>query len=160
RSSGTSSRLDRARSARIAAAPGSSSTASHSAPDKRVSTAVRVRNARCAPETRARNSDSRYSLTSRSSPPNEHPPDPPTPPARPPTQPRQTPPGPPPPGPSTQPPHSIAPHPPPGRTQQRRRFPTGQRQLSRADLSDPALRPEPGDPQRRRVPARQRQPGP
>jgi len=50
---------------------GSASTASHNGPDMRVSTALRVRNVRCAPEIRASNSDSRYSLTSRSSPPNE-----------------------------------------------------------------------------------------
>ena len=71
RSSGTSSRFDRASPARVAADPGRSSTASHSGPDMRSSTAARVRNARSCREIRVRNSASMYSLTSRSSPPKE-----------------------------------------------------------------------------------------
>src|SRR5215510_92485 len=63
--------FDWASSASAAAEPGISSTASHNGPDIRSSTAVRVRNARCRAEIRASNSDSTYSLTSRSPPPKE-----------------------------------------------------------------------------------------
>jgi hypothetical protein len=68
RSNGTSSRFDRARSASVVPAPGTSSTASHSGPDIRSRTAVLVKKTRCELEIRARNSDSTYSLTNRSSP--------------------------------------------------------------------------------------------
>ena len=45
-----------------------------------------------------------------------------------------------------------------GRSQQRGRLLAGQRQVTRADLGDPAFRAQPRDPQRRLVPARQHQP--
>jgi len=43
--------------------------------------------------------------------------------------------------------------------QQRGCFLAGERQVTRADLGDPALGPQPGDPQRRLIPACQHQPG-
>jgi hypothetical protein len=43
--------------------------------------------------------------------------------------------------------------------QQRRRLTGTERQVPRPDLGDPALGPQPGDPQRRLIPARQHQPG-